>query len=130
MIDHIWLPVSDYEKSKAFYTKLLSPLDLKPVKDRPLQKRVGFDTSDKESHSDFWIVESNTKITGNMYCIAFKARNKEMVDSFHKLGIEAGGSCNGKPGYRENYHPGYYAAYIIDPDGYNIEAVFDERFGT
>lgn len=127
MIDHIWLPVSNYEKSKFFYTKLLLPLGLRPVKDRPSEKRVGFDTELSKAHSDFWIVEDDIEPKGSRYCIAFKAGSKEEVDSFHRNGIVAGGTSNGEPGYREHYHPGYYAAFVFDPDGYNIEAVFDER---
>lgn len=130
MIDHIWLPVSNYERSKTFYTSLLSPLGLKPVKDHPEDRRVGFDIKLQERHSDFWITESDTEPSGSKYCIAFRADSKEAVDEFYKKGIESGGNCNGKPGYREKYHPGYYAAFITDPDGYNIEAVFDERFAN
>ncbi len=59
-------------------------------------------------------------------CIAFNATSTQMVDAFYKAALEAGGKDNGAPGYRTQYHPGYYAAFVLDPDGYNIEAVFDD----
>ena len=58
--------------------------------------------------------------------LAFNAKNKEDVEAFHRVALQAGGKDNGAPGYRPHYHPGYYAAFIIDPDGYNIEAVYHE----
>jgi len=62
---------------------------------------------------------------GTLPC-ALNAANEEAVEAFHKAGLAAGGTDNGPPGYREKYHAGYYAAYVRDPDGYNIEAVFDD----
>ena len=59
-------------------------------------------------------------------CLAFTANSEEAVEAFHKAGLSAGGTDNGAPGLRDNYHPNYYAAFVHDPDGYNIEAVFDK----
>ena len=67
--------------------------------------------------------EAAGKLTGRHH-IAFQARDRETVDRFHAAGLEAGGKDNGAPGIRANYHPGYYAAFLLDPDGNNIEAVY------
>lgn len=95
-----------------------------------LRKSAGFGMIHKEGHRDFWIFENDIEPKGSRYCIAFKAQNKKEVDGFYENGVGAGGVSNGEPGYREHYHPGYYAAFVLDLDGYNIEAVFDERFDT
>ena len=128
MIDHIWLPVRDYEKSKDFYTVVLSTLDYHLSVNRPDERRAGFGVINQEGHRDFWIIEDDKEARGSRYCIAFRARNADQVNAFHRYGLAAGGTDNGKPGYRLHYHSGYYAAFILDPDGYNIEAVYDARF--
>jgi len=130
MLNHITLRVSDFEKSKKFYSKALQPLGyrlLKKTKDNFSYTAVGYGIEDKEGHRDFWIKkEDNYKASSSFSCLAFTATSKEMVDNFYKAAIEAGGKKHGVPGYRPEYHPGYYAAYVFDPDGYNIEAVFDD----
>ena len=127
MIDHIHRPVRDYAQSKKFYEQVLAPLGYKLLVDRPEQKKAGFGTEDKNGKRDFWIIENPGEVQGGNHCIAFKATNKEMVDAFHIAGLAAGGKDNGKPGYRAEYSPGYYAAFISDPDGYNVEAIFDDE---
>jgi len=131
MINHITLRVSNFEKSQEFYSKALKPFGykmLKKEKDNFEYTSVGYAILDKEGHRDFWIKKVNGyKASPSFSCLAFTATNKEMVNKFYKASIEAGGKDNGKPGYRSKYHPGYYAAYILDPDGYNIEAVFDDK---
>ena len=127
MIDHITLPVSDLQKSKAFYKKALAPLGYKMFYDEnDVPYSAGFGTEDVEGKRDWWITEDPEKVRGSEYCIAFKASSKEMVEEFYEQALEAGGKDNGAPGYRKQYSPGYYASFVYDPDGYNIEAVFDE----
>jgi len=130
MINHITLKVSNFEKSQEFYSKALKPLGykiLKKEKDNFEYTSVGYAIIDKEGHRDFWIKKVNDyKASPSFSCLAFTATSKKMVDEFYKASIEAGGRDNGKPGYRLEYHSGYYATYILDPDRYNIEAVFDD----
>jgi catechol 2,3-dioxygenase-like lactoylglutathione lyase family enzyme len=118
LIDHIGLVVRDIEASRRFYQSVLAALEIP----------IGGDATD-----DFWADElfvSTTdsqaaagKLTGRHH-LAFQARDRAMVDAFHAAGLEGGGVDNGKPGERPHYHPGYYAAFLLDPDGNNIEAVF------
>jgi catechol 2,3-dioxygenase-like lactoylglutathione lyase family enzyme len=118
IFDHIVLIVSDHKKSKDFYTKALSPLGIAFVRDDD-DGCAGFGTHGKPS---FWACEE-ADIQKPMH-IAFIAENKDAVDQFHEAAVAAGGKNNGAPGIREQYHPNYYAAYVIDPDGHNIEAVY------
>jgi catechol 2,3-dioxygenase-like lactoylglutathione lyase family enzyme len=117
LIDHLQLVVSDIAASKRFYEALSKVLKIP----------VGGSAADY-----FWIDElfvstadseaAQGKLTGRHH-LAFQARDRQMVDAFYRAGLEAGGRDNGKPGERP-YHPGYYAAFLLDPDGNNIEAVF------
>jgi predicted lactoylglutathione lyase len=118
MIDHTSVSVSDYEKAKKFYKKALAPLGYELDKDFPDYKAAGFKQGGK---SDFWIggVEKTAAVH-----VAFAAQNKEEVDAFYAAGIAAGGKDNGAPGYRTDYSPGYYGAFVHDMDGNNIEAVW------
>lgn len=125
MINHITLLVSNLEKSKAFYSRALKPLGYKLLKETPTA--AGFGVEDTEGKRDFWIKVGGSKKQAHSFsCLAFTASSKQMVDDFHKATLEAGGKDNGAPGYRKHYHPGYYAAYVLDTDGHNIEAVFDD----
>ncbi len=126
MINHVTLLVSDFEKSKIFYSQTLRALGYKLLKEDLKKLVAGFGIDDVEGKRDFWIKGSKTKCSPSFSCLAFTASSKSMVDEFYKASLEAGGKDNGAPGYRKKYHPGYYAAYVLDPDGYNIEAVFDE----
>ena len=120
MIDHASVAVSDYQKAKEFYTTLLAPIGYKCQADMPQYKVAGFADG---SGSDSWIGEKSPAGGGHT---AFKAANKEAVEAFYKAGLEAGGKDNGAPGYRKDYGPGYYAAFVHDPDGNNIEAVWHD----
>ncbi|MBN1870323.1 MAG: VOC family protein [Candidatus Omnitrophica bacterium] len=116
MIDHIGLAVSDQAKSKKFYIKALAPLGISEVKE--MQGWSGFG---KDGKPEFWFgvgrgVQQPTHI-------AFSASNRKDVDAFYKAAMAAGGKDNGAPGIRKHYHPNYYAAFVFDPDGHNIEAV-------
>lgn len=124
MLNHINLVVTDLEKSKKFFQAALTPLGYKLLAEHP--KSAGFGQADIEGSRDFWIKEGSVGDNKSFSCLAFTAPNKETVDNFHKQAIKAGAKDNGPPGYRPKYHAGYYATYVIDPNGYNIEAVFDD----
>ncbi len=125
MLNHITLRVRDLEESKAFFSKALAPLGYRLFK--TTENRAGFGIEDIEGQRDFWLIQDNTEINEHSFtCLAFTATNKESVDEFHKNALEAEGKDNGAPGYRPEYHAGYYAAFVFDPDGHNIEAVFDD----
>ena len=120
MIDHASAGVRDYQKSKEFYTKALAPLGYKLSLDLHEYKVAGFGEAD---HADFWIGEKDAPGNGHT---AFVAKTKEAVDAFHAAGVDAGGRDNGAPGYRKEYSPGYYAAFVHDLDGNNIEVVWHD----
>jgi catechol 2,3-dioxygenase-like lactoylglutathione lyase family enzyme len=124
MLNHITLRVSNLEQSKTFYKAALAPLGYKLLKEKATS--AGFGIEDVNGMRDFWIHEGGMAKDGQSFsCLAFTAESKEAVEQFHKAGLTAGGTDNGAPGYRENYHPNYYTAFVRDLDGYNIEAVFD-----
>jgi catechol 2,3-dioxygenase-like lactoylglutathione lyase family enzyme len=118
LIDHVQLVVADLEASRRFYEAVFKVLNV------PLESN---------SPDHFWAdelfiskpdgPEAAGLLTGRHH-IAFQASDRDMVDKFFVAGLEAGGRDNGPPGERANYHPGYYAAFLLDPDGNNIEAVY------
>ncbi|WP_242335748.1 MULTISPECIES: VOC family protein [Anaeromyxobacter] len=123
MIDHVSVIVSDYAKSKAFYLQALAQTGHSRLVELPAARdghalTAGFCHADG---SDFWISQGDA-ITPPIH-IAFRVSSRAAVDAFHKAAIAAGGRDNGAPGLRPHYHPNYYGAYVLDPDGHNIEAV-------
>ncbi|MBI5644997.1 VOC family protein [Candidatus Kaiserbacteria bacterium] len=120
MLDHIGIYVSDSEKAKAFYTAALEPLGYTLMMELPEWKVAGFGADGKP---DFWI---SPKEEAHNAHVAFAAKGKDQVDAFYKAAIGAGGKDNGAPGYRTDYSPGYFAAFVHDADGNNIEAVFHD----
>ena len=116
MIEHIGLSVSDGAKSKAFYVAALAPLGYKIIKEFPEWNVVGMG----QDMPDFWI--SQKEKPGSAH-VAFGAKTRAEVDEFYKVALAAGGKDNGKPGVRTDYSPTYYAAFVTDPDGNNIEVV-------
>jgi catechol 2,3-dioxygenase-like lactoylglutathione lyase family enzyme len=117
LIDHIQLVVRDLAASKRFYAAAFGVLGIPMAgegKDYFWADELFVST--KESQA------AHGELTGRQH-LAFQARNREMVDRFYKTVLAAGGKDNGKPGERP-YHPGYYACFLVDPDGNNIEAVF------
>ena len=123
MIDHIGFPVSDYARTKAFYTKALAPLGYSLVmevmqEERPGDRAAGFGANGKP---DFWI--GGEGALNKPVHIAIQAKDRAAVDAFYKAALAAGGRDNGAPGLRAHYHPNYYGAFVLDPDGHNIEAV-------
>ena len=120
MIDHVCLSVSDSQKSKAFYEKILAPLGYEKISE--FEDWVGFGRDEKPS---FWIGRGTATPP---FHIAFTAQNRDEVRAFFEAALDAGGKDNGGPGVRTHYHPHYYGAFILDPDGYNIEAVCHKPF--
>ena len=118
MIDHIGLSVKDYQGSRAFYEAALAPLGYRVLMGSDEWKGAGFGTADKP---EFWVVERAPAGTGTH--VAFACEDRATVQAFHAAAVAAGGRDNGGPGVREHYHPTYYAAFVLDPDGNNIEAV-------
>jgi catechol 2,3-dioxygenase-like lactoylglutathione lyase family enzyme len=119
VLDHVGVPVTDFERSKRFYTEALSPLGYELIM-QPSVSAAGFGRSGKP---DFWIRQG---APGQVVHVAFAAADRAIVDAFHEAAIAAGGRDNGGPGLRPEYHPTYYAAFVLDPDGNNIEAVCHE----
>ncbi len=116
-IDHVGLDVTDYERSKAFYQQALAPLGL-----RMLMESVGQMGGFGGDFPFFWIGQRDRGPQTGVH-VAFTAKDREMVDAFHAAALAAGGTDNGRPGVREIYHPNYYGAFVLDPDGNNVEAV-------
>lgn len=119
MIDHITLAVSNYEVSKNFYTAALKPLQYELIME--WEMFGGFGVAGKP---DFWIAAKDSTLVPKGFHVAFRANSKEEVDAFYKAAMEAGGRDNGAPGPRPQYHDEYYGAFVFDPDGHNVEAVF------
>ena len=122
MIDHTGLSVNDFVTSRAFFVKALAPLGYKVMMEFPPEQAGGNPVAGfGDGHPDLWILGG--KPTAPPVHIAFRARNRATVDAFYKAALAAGGRDNGAPGIRAHYHPHYYGAFVLDPDGNNIEAV-------
>lgn len=122
MLDHVGILVADWTKSKAFYDAAFAPLGVTLLNQVPEEYtgglKVGGYGRDKP---DFWMTESREPGPGRHY--AFSAKTRAEVDAFYAAAMASGGRDNGGPGLRPDYHPNYYAAFVIDPDGNNVEAV-------
>jgi len=123
MIDHTGVAVSDIAASKAFYTAALAPIGYLLICEFPAAITghadvAGFGEAGKP---DFWI--SRGQPNKPPIHIAFRVTSRAAVDAFHAAALAAGGTDNGAPGIRAHYHPNYYGAFVLDPDGHNIEAV-------
>jgi len=119
MFDHVVIGVSDYTASKTFFLKALEPLGVTVVQEGPLGVELSAD--DASSLCLFQTEENPARLH-----LAFKAGNRRQVDAFYRAALEAGGKDNGAPGLRPIYHANYYAAFVIGPDGHNIEVVCHE----
>lgn len=118
MIDHITIRVSNLEASTTFYEAVLATVGYTNV--GTFGGAVHF-TRGEAHEGDIWIYES-TEPTQNVH-IAVSGKDKKAVQAFHAVGLQSGGESNGAPGIRDEYAPNYYGAYLLDPDGNNIEAV-------
>jgi catechol 2,3-dioxygenase-like lactoylglutathione lyase family enzyme len=117
MFDHVGPNVRDYERSRAFYEQALAPLGWSVLAEWPDHGVVGFGD---QGNPIFWLHQREPYTTG-MH-IAFTCQDRATVDAFHAAGLAAGGTDNGPPGLRW-YHEDYYGAFVLDPDGNNVEAV-------
>ncbi|MET0309057.1 MAG: VOC family protein [Sphingomonas sp.] len=124
MIDHVGFAVTNLDASRTFYEAALEPLGIAilmtvtPEQTEAGGTAIGFG---KGESPFFWI--GDNEAVGEGTHIAFTADTRAQVDAFYRGAMEAGGRDNGAPGIREHYHPDYYAAFVFDPDGMNIEAV-------
>src|SRR5438270_10543387 len=120
-LDHVSIAVRDLERSIAFYDRALAPLGIKQLiaygGDERGPDHVGYG-DDRKPY--FWLNRDGDSVEGSFH-LAFAAANREGVDSFYTAALDAGGRDNGPPGLRPNYHPGYYGAFVLDPDGCNVE---------
>ncbi|MEZ5467013.1 MAG: VOC family protein [Lysobacterales bacterium] len=121
MFDHVKFGVSNFAVSKAFYLRALAPLGITLVTDWPPN---GVELSQPDGVASLCLYETHEK-PAHLH-LAFVAESREQVQAFHQAALEAGGKDNGGPGIRPQYSGKYYAAFVIDPDGHNIEAVCHE----
>ncbi|MBZ8135028.1 VOC family protein [Afifella sp. IM 167] len=125
MIDHIGFSASDYGRSRAFYDKALAALGMEVVMEVTKEESgsyegVGYGRAGKPF---FWVSPvPGASASGHLH-VAFAAADRRAVDAFYDAAMAAGGRDNGAPGIRPHYHPNYYGAFVLDPDGNNIEAV-------
>ncbi|MGD8429423.1 MAG: VOC family protein [Ectothiorhodospiraceae bacterium] len=116
IIDHIGLTVGDYQRSLQFYSAALAPLEIEQ-----LMEVHGWAGFGREGKPEFWLGEGEAP--QRPMHVAFTAGTREQVRGFYRAALDAGGRDNGPPGLREIYHPDYYGAFVLDPDGHNVEAV-------
>jgi catechol 2,3-dioxygenase-like lactoylglutathione lyase family enzyme len=125
MLDHLTIGVGDMDASVAFYDAALAPLGLKRLVEfvdtefgEGGPRVIGYGAE----RPFFWIVGAECT-SGKMH-VAFQAKDRAAVEAFHAAALKAGGTDNGTPGLRAHYHPGYFGAFALDPNGFNVEAVF------
>ena len=122
IFDHIQIKVKDLSETRAFYDAIMDALDLKIVFEEP-GVVIGYGTN---THDMFEIRQATGTVRlSEAVHIAFAANSRKAVDDFYEIALKNGAICNGQPGLRD-YEPGYYAAFIIDPNGHNLEAVFSD----
>jgi catechol 2,3-dioxygenase-like lactoylglutathione lyase family enzyme len=120
MIDHLGIHVSDLARAKAFYEQALAPLGYTKMMEFP--QFAGFGVPPKP---DFWVSPGPVDMKAH---VCFRAATRSMVRAFYEAAIAAGGKDNGPPGVRPMYHEHYYGAFVLDPDGHNIEAVCHDPY--
>jgi catechol 2,3-dioxygenase-like lactoylglutathione lyase family enzyme len=116
MFDHLGFGVSNLAEAKAFFLQALRPLDVTVAMEGPYGVGLG-----RRGKPSLWLYE--TASDPAPLHLAFAAETRAQVDAFHEAALAAGGKDNGAPGLRPHYHPNYYAAFVIGPDGHNVEAV-------
>ena len=127
MLDHMTFRVADIARTRAFYAACLAPLGYTLKHEERLadgSRMIGFDNG---KFPDTWFVDGPSPWGGHPAStgchLAWRAPSRAAVDEFHRAALAAGGRDNGAPGLRPQYHPNYYGAFVIDPDGNNVEAV-------
>jgi catechol 2,3-dioxygenase-like lactoylglutathione lyase family enzyme len=119
MIDHVGLRVASVAASKRFYGAALAPRGYVVAADYG-DDAAGFGAHGRDGRADFWVGRGESR--GSVH-VCFGAKSRADVDAFYKAALAAGGKDNGAPGLRKQYHPTYYGAFVLDPDGNNVEAV-------
>jgi len=124
MIDHIGFSATDYARSRAFYDKALAPLGIEVVMQVTKEESGGYEGVGygRAGKPFFWVSGAMGEPAGQLH-VAFAAPDRKTVDAFYAAAIAAGGEDHGAPGLRPHYHPSYYGAFVLDPDGNNVEAV-------
>ena len=122
ILDHVGLKVSDFDRSLAFYREALATLGIELLSDLTFgrDRHAGFG----KGNATFWI-SNGAAVRGDTH-VCFRAASRSEVQSFYSVALSMGGRDNGGPGIRAHYHPNYYGAFVLDPDGNNIEAVCHE----
>ncbi len=129
MIDHLSLPVADIDRSRRFYDAALEPLGARRAMDMEEPDYLASGWGQGSGEPAFWVGSAKpgqpaaAPVPPDGFHIAFHAASRGAVDAFHCAALAAGGTDNGPPGLRPHYHEHYYAAFVIDPDGYRLEAV-------
>lgn len=123
MIDHTGVVVSDFERSKRFYEQALAPIGFRKIVEFPAAVTGSTDVAGygEPPKPEFWISRGTPNVPA--IHVAFRVESRAIVDAFHAAGLAAGGRDNGAPGLRPHYHANYYGAFVLDPDGHNVEAV-------
>jgi catechol 2,3-dioxygenase-like lactoylglutathione lyase family enzyme len=121
MLDHVGIEVSDLQRSRAFYEEALEPLGIGLLME--FEGAAGFGKETEHGPKPFFWIYARGRPTVSGAHVAFGVRDTAQVDAFHAAALSAGGTDNGAPGLRPVYHPGYYGAFVLDPDRNNVEAV-------
>ncbi|HVQ57685.1 MAG TPA: VOC family protein [Solirubrobacterales bacterium] len=128
MLSHVGIEVGDMDRSRAFYEAALAPLGITVVMEFEGAAGFGKET-ERGPNPFFWLQARGRPATSGLH-LCFGASTNDLVDAFHAAALAAGGEDNGAPGLRPIYHPGYYGAFVLDPDGNNIEAVCHSAPGS
>ena len=130
MIDHTGIIVADFNRSRTFYENALAPIGYTLLANFPAAVTGSADVAGfgEAPKPDFWIAAANAQRPVNHppLHVAFRVASRAMVDAFYRAALAAGGADNGAAGLRPHYHPNYYGAFVLDPDGHNIETVCHE----
>lgn len=125
MLHHLSIPVTSVERSARFYDAALGALGYVRVQSDP--DFIGYGYAGGGDKFAIQLIDEKISVPGRGFHLAFAANSIEAVDAFHAAAVRHGGIDNGKPGPRPNYGPRYYAAFVLDPDGYRLEAVINSR---
>jgi catechol 2,3-dioxygenase-like lactoylglutathione lyase family enzyme len=123
MLDHVGIEVGDFARSKEFYEAALEPLGIRLLMEPVEGTSAGFGKDTPQGPNPFFWIGARGRPPVRGTHVAFGVRSTDQVDAFHAAALAAGGTDNGPPGPRPIYHPGYYGAFVLDPDGNNVEAV-------
>ena len=126
MLGHIGLTVSDLERARAFYDQALAPIGVQVRHVAGKELTGSFEVLGYGDQRPFFWITQGAQPSQPVH-VALTVPTRDLVDAFHAAGLAAGGRDNGAPGIRAHYHPTYYGAFVLDPDGHNVEAVFHSQ---